>query len=104
MRGKMLLRELWSREIKWVEILNEDLLKTWNNWINELKVLMNLKIPRPYIGGTIIRTELIGFGDASEICYAATVYIRATLKDGSIETRFAAAIQTQVKDNQDKDH
>ena len=76
--------------MKWVEILNEDLLKTWNNWINELKVFMNLKIPRPC--------------DASEICYAATVYIRATLKDGSIETRFAAAIQTQVKDNQDKDH
>ena len=57
----------------------------WVQWVQELKELEQLHIPRRYTDRPLnAGVELHAFGDASEVAYAAAVYLRVVPEEGSL--------------------
>ena len=74
--SKMFLQELWKKNIAWdTQLLTQDE-ELWNLYIANLKHLNKIKIPRFVETYSDSKIMLIGFADASEKAYAATLYIR----------------------------
>ena len=74
--GKILLQELCRKQLGWDEPLSADDLCKWDEWIDNMRNLGELRIPR------CLRSENCGsavldfhiFCDASEVGYGAVVY------------------------------
>ena len=45
---KILLQEIWQTGLNWDDALPQDLVKVWQNWINSLNALSDLRILRYY--------------------------------------------------------
>ncbi|XP_015367520.1 PREDICTED: uncharacterized protein LOC107164278 [Diuraphis noxia] len=74
--AKHLMQRVWSSHVSWDETLPDDLAELWRNFVADLHILSDLKVPR-FIGTRLrSRCILCGFCDASEKGYAAVVYIR----------------------------
>ena len=89
-RSKMLLQKLWMQGIGWNEDIPIECCRKWTQWLNEIKELESLSIPRCYVEllmNRYSRLELHAFGDASELAYASAVCLRAVSSDGHISTR-----------------
>ena len=89
-RSKILLQNLWMQGIGWDEDIPIECCRKWTQWLNEIKELEGLSIPRCYVElpmNRYWRLELHAFGDASELAYASAVYLRAVSLDGHICTR-----------------
>lgn len=73
--AKLLMQELWRKEIPWDAQLDEKTSQDWCQFVKELVTVEEIIIPRwcCYEGETI---EIHGFCDASEKAYGAVVYIR----------------------------
>ena len=69
------------------------MLDTWNLLINELSLLSSIQVPRCYyrLKQTPVSVQLHGFSDASELAYAAVVYIRCDYGENDVETRLVTA-------------
>ena len=78
--AKLILQKMWSRGITWDEILPDDLMKEVNDWVEQLKDLEKLEIPRQVVEGEVI--ELHGYSDSSDEAMAACVYGRTA--DGKV--------------------
>ncbi|KAI7806542.1 hypothetical protein IRJ41_007791 [Triplophysa rosa] len=79
LKGKIILQELCRRNIGWDDPLPEDIIPWWEKWKSSLQELKDISIPRCYHPpsfGTIIRTELHHFSDASNLGYGACSYLR----------------------------
>src|SRR6476659_7666235 len=76
---------LQHRKEDWEEPVSKELESSWKSYIKSLPALNEIEIPR-YINYTPEEGiwELHGFCDASEIAYAACIYIRGIHKDGRI--------------------
>ena len=89
---KVLFQHLWKEQIDWDTELTEDLTAKHVQWRSELPILKNITLPRCYFSPAVsTSTQLHGFSDASEIAYAASVYLRATYEDGTITSRLVVA-------------
>ena len=79
-RSMMLLQNLWTQGIDWDEDIPTECCRKWTQWLNEIKELESISIPRCYVElpmNRYSRLELHAFGDASELAYASAVYLRA---------------------------
>jgi hypothetical protein len=87
---KILLQELWRQGIGWDEEISEKELEIWQNWLQSLLQLSDIRIPRCYIVTKIPREsiELHMFSDASEVAYSASAYVRITDDQGGIHCSF----------------
>lgn len=75
--AKILIQKTWISGIKWDENLPIELLAEWQQYRRALANLKQLQIPRwIHTESTNHSVELHGFCDASELAYAAVVYIR----------------------------
>ena len=86
----MLLQNLWTQGIDWDEDIPTECCRKWTQWLNEIKELESISIPRCYVElpmNRYSRLELHAFGDASELAYASAVYLRALSADECICTR-----------------
>ena len=76
--AKTLFQNLCVEGVGWDELLPVDKLSVWENWLQELKEIGTVKIPR-YVHdqsiGEIQWCQLHGFGDASMKAYSAVVYM-----------------------------
>ena len=91
-RMKVLFQLLWKKKVDWDTELDEDLTAQHVQWRNELSILKNITLPRCYFSPAVSTSvQLHGFSDASEIAYAAAVYIRATYEDDTITSRLVVA-------------
>ena len=79
---KMFFQTLCENKLGWDEPLTGDLLLEWNKLKSTLHVIA---IPRCYTEGTMNKSQLIGFCDASAKAYAAVVYLRVESDRGSVE-------------------
>ncbi|XP_043203715.1 uncharacterized protein LOC122371441 [Amphibalanus amphitrite] len=86
MRCKMLLKELWTLGTAWDEDLPLSSRRSWLEWLNGLRSLEALRIPRPYVSNNVEKFTIHTFCDASKTAYAAAVYLRTCGKT-SPETR-----------------
>jgi hypothetical protein len=86
------LQDTWRTGIDWDEALKESEQLRWYQWVNDLKKLGAVDIPRchPYLTDAQDR-QLHVFVDASETAYVAAAYWRATTHDGRVHVSLAAA-------------
>ncbi len=90
---KMLLQEAWKLHLQWDNRLPDNLLRTWDSWVNELHFIQEHKLPRRYFTdqGPDYFQSLHGFSDASEKAYGAAVYLRTLTTDGTAQTALVTA-------------
>ena len=81
-------------EINWDDVLPETIIAEWQNILENVNVMNSLKLERHYLKmfdlKDVLDIELQGFSDASLKAYAAVIYIRFKLKDGSHCANFVA--------------
>lgn len=85
--GKCLMQKIWLSRIEWDDPLPHELYVEWQDLINNISYLSQLKIPRHlFTNKEIHKLELHGFADASIKAYGACLYIRAIYSDLSVST------------------
>ncbi|XP_046867756.1 uncharacterized protein LOC124460608 [Drosophila willistoni] len=87
--GKLLLREIWRRNVLWDEPLPKELNSAFQKWRHQLEGVGLFRCPRYYFGSEIVKSiQLHVFTDASESAYAAVAYWRATYQNGDVQVSF----------------
>ena len=81
LKPKLIIQELWRRNLAWDEQLPEDIKQRWIAWKRNIPSLAKIKIPRWYgfTATDMVQLELHVFFDASQCAYGAVVYIRYIL-------------------------
>lgn len=78
-RAKIILQEIWMRKgIDWDSNLPDDLNKRWLEWLDGLKIVSELRIPRNY-SSLLLKAKSVQlhvFTDASERAYSAVAFMR----------------------------
>lgn len=79
--AKNLMQLLWIEGIDWDGVVSSDIANKWNEIKSELHLINNFVIPRwiNYIPDDI--HELHGFCDASQVAYAAVIYLKNVTKN-----------------------
>ena len=92
--AKLLMQELWKQQLTWDAPLLEDDLERWRMWQRNVAKLADLQIPRCYrstVNTDVTRRELYVFCDAPEAVFGAVVYLRQTLRDGTVRCTLVAS-------------
>ncbi|XP_044175961.1 uncharacterized protein LOC114968359 [Acropora millepora] len=89
--AKVILQQLWRIDASWDDPIQEPLLAQWNNWLNSMSHVANLKIPRcfkSFSERSISNTQMHYFSDASTHGYAAVGYLRLLDDVGEVHCAF----------------
>jgi hypothetical protein len=76
MLAKCFMQLLWTRGLSWDNPLPHDLYTQWDTFTDNIKLLTNISIPRSLDLSSSCHIELHGFCDASEVGYAAVIYLK----------------------------
>nr|XP_034825593.1 uncharacterized protein LOC117983216 [Maniola hyperantus] len=87
--GKKLIQDIWRTNIGWNEKIQDEQVKLWFKYLEEVSTLKELKIAR-CISPNTQEGELHTFTDASEEAYAAAVYWRTIGSDEKIHVTLIA--------------
>ena len=92
-KAKIGLSELGVRGLDWDTVIPEEDQDWWKRWIQWLKQLNSIEIPRCLFKEeeTIESSELHTFCDASEEAFACVVYLLNRHRDGRIKTNIVMA-------------
>ena len=82
LHAKIFLQRLWRLGQSWDNPLSSDLILEWKKVAQVLVQIHCLKLPRFVKNSKNGANQLLVFCDASSLCYATTIYLRAL--DGSI--------------------
>lgn len=88
--GKRLIQHIWRTGANWDEAIDETSTEMWAEYLEDLKSLEGLTIPRWLATGGNTG-ELHTFTDASETAYAAISYWRSQSSDGEVHVSLIAA-------------
>lgn len=80
-RAKNLMQLLWKEQIGWDESPPSTIIDQWNKVQSEIHMLNQLVIPRWVSYSPNDNFELHGFCDASELAYAAVIYLKNVTKN-----------------------
>ncbi|XP_050555621.1 uncharacterized protein LOC118273288 [Spodoptera frugiperda] len=85
--AKVFIQRIWMTGIEWDAQLPAPLLKEWLDFRKNLCNLVKFRLPRWINSSKENRVlELHGFSDASNVAYAAVVYVRIIDREGQIHT------------------
>ena len=74
---KLIIQELWQRNIEWDQTLPADLEGRANKWISSVKYFSEIEVPSYYgINMSIKKPELHIFADSSSKAYGCAAYFR----------------------------
>ena len=75
--AKIIMQSLWILKVSWDEELPLDISNRWQMWLQDLRSISLIKIPR-WSGYTphCELLEIYGFADASKFAYGAVIYLR----------------------------
>lgn len=92
---KLIYQDLWRSDIKWDCEVPDKIFQRWKNWLNEVKSLKCIEIPRCYFPAArpYRSAELHTFCDASNCAFATIVYLRI-VQDENI---FVAMLSSKSK-------
>ena len=80
---KTLFQDLCRLKIFWDDPLDEELSLRYSQWLSDLSKAECIPIQRCYLPDeSVISLQLHGFGDGSEVAYAAAVYLRVETSQG----------------------
>lgn len=74
--AKILLQKLWLCKIGWDDPVPNDILISWQKFVDTLSYLDKIRIPRQVISSKMQYIELHIFTDASQNAYGACAYVR----------------------------
>lgn len=93
-QSKILMQDIWRlpKGCDWDSQLPDHILSKWLPIYSEITSTIPITVPRWIkLSSSNKRIELHGFGDASNLAYAAAVYIRVEHQDGTITCDLLAA-------------
>lgn len=73
--AKLLMQELWHRQLDWDEPLPDDMRTRWHNLRNDLQLTFSYQVNRFYHSRETLPKEMHVFVDASKKAYGAVAYI-----------------------------
>ena len=79
LKARKIVQDLCRKKIGWDEEIPEEHKNEWATWIADLPNMANVVIPRcikPANFGKVVSRQLHHFGDASEVAYGVTSYLR----------------------------
>ena len=89
---KVLFQQLWEHKLGWDDPVPDAYRQKHAKWRTELPLLASVTLSRCYYTSeSAITVELHGFSDASEVAYAAVVYLRATYSTQPTTCRLVVA-------------
>ncbi|XP_075159825.1 uncharacterized protein LOC142232979 [Haematobia irritans] len=77
-QAKILLQQLWIEGTQWDEPVKPTTLQKWLDFLDSMKRISLIKIPRWVNFAPFYASQVHGFCDASEKAYCAVVYIRVS--------------------------
>jgi hypothetical protein len=89
---KIFLQKLWQHKLQWDKLLPTHLQQEWNQLLQTIPTLSQLKINRKVICSYATNIQLHGFCDSSEQAYGACLYLRST--DNNNKTSFELLCST----------
>ena len=94
LQGRVLLQQVCRGAADWDDPVTDDVKKKWLRWIESLKSLHCIQIPRSFVPLHFKKTltaELHHFSDASELGYGQCSYLRLTDTDGNVHCSLVMA-------------
>lgn len=79
--AKVIMQKLWINKLNWDDVLPDELLKIWQDFVNSLTNMPVLTIPRNLNFVNAKNIELIGYCDSSAIAFGAVLYVRSIFND-----------------------
>ncbi|CAG9114803.1 unnamed protein product [Plutella xylostella] len=89
--AKILMQSLWLLKVGWDDPLPTNTLIKWHNFVDKLKYLETIRIPRHIKGDNCLHTDLHIFSDASQAAYAACAYVRTYTDNLPVTVRLLCA-------------
>ena len=90
-RANILLQELWSQGIGWDDPIEHDVYRQAKSWLDELKDLESIRIPRCLHMNNDQSTTIHTFVDASKSMYGAVSYLRTEHPNGRVKVNIVAS-------------
>ncbi|XP_077280518.1 uncharacterized protein LOC143907549 [Temnothorax americanus] len=89
--AKIFMQHLWRARLAWDDAIPETLRPKWRELYSRLSYLSSLQIPRwTGLRADNLRAEIHGFADASNVAYAAVVYLKVVSASGEITVTLLA--------------
>lgn len=88
---KILIQTLWSLKFDWDDPAPKEVVKVWKTFIEGLKFISNLYVPRWVSVQDPISVEIHCFCDASQRAYGACLYIRSIDREGRVQVHLLCA-------------
>ncbi|XP_062714095.1 uncharacterized protein LOC134290888 [Aedes albopictus] len=93
--GKILIQDVWRAGIGWDEQVDDDTFKAWQKWVNIIRDIDQVQIPRCYFRNPdnygLANIQLHIFVDASPLAYSCACYFRIINAKGEVEVALVAA-------------
>ncbi|GBM79999.1 hypothetical protein AVEN_203766-1, partial [Araneus ventricosus] len=86
-KAKIFLQKLWLLKLDWGDTLPLKENNEWQSFLNSLKFVNLINIPRWILSEQCISVELHGFADASELAYGAVIYVKSINSNGGSEVK-----------------
>nr|XP_037876794.1 uncharacterized protein LOC119630680 isoform X1 [Bombyx mori]XP_037876795.1 uncharacterized protein LOC119630680 isoform X1 [Bombyx mori] len=90
-KPKILIQKLWIEKVDWDEPAPQEIRQSWLLFIENMKHLHLLRIPRHVLCKEPSHIELHCFCDASQAAYAACIYLKSTNAQGDVTVRLLSA-------------
>lgn len=74
--AKVILQACWREKVDWDEIVPPFIADDWSRFVKELPLLSQVAIPRLINSNNAVQLCVIGFCDASQLAYSASIYLR----------------------------
>lgn len=91
MNAKVFIQQLWKSDLNWDDNLSEDLLREWDTFRDDLSNVSDMFIPRWLKTKKENLVELHVFADASQLGYAAAVYLKTGNVSGNVFVNLVTA-------------
>ncbi|GBN75838.1 hypothetical protein AVEN_78893-1, partial [Araneus ventricosus] len=86
-KAEIFLQKLWLLKLDWGDTLPLKENTECQSFLNSLKFVNLINVPRWILSEQSIRVELHGFADASELAYGAVIYVKSINSYGGSEVK-----------------
>ena len=93
LKPKLLVRELWRRNIDWDQDIGADSRRIWRCWREAANFLSEVEVDRCFNlhDSSVTDIQMHVFADASELAYGSVSYLKFSHKDGTCSCTFVKA-------------
>lgn len=90
-KGKILMQRLWSLNLKWEDVVPDNIQKDWEEIREQIRLVSEVKISRMAASFDAYQTEYHGFCDASILAYGTCIYVKGIDKFDNVNVTLLCA-------------